>query len=346
MIRFMTVILVAVSMEIVAERAAGQDPTVNQNRKDLEKRDPILLAHRGLVRHAPENTLPAFAAAVELGLSIELDVYQTGDGQLVVIHDNTLDRTTDGTGDVTEMALAEIRKLDAGGWFHPSFAGLKVPTLDEAFQLIRQRQRRPVTIALNMKVISPGIEARIVKLVEKHGLFDQLFAFGQPAESSRRFKQANRKLRTTEVKIYDSEHFARALKNPLADCLWVGFIPSRDEMKQARGLGKQVWLSLHIGDNRPDIWDKARASQMDGICTDWPLECRVHWRTDKTDARGAQNRTSNSPDASKLAIVKTWNDLLKQPPIDVGDGVKVRLGIEATTCPQWSGVLVYCYCEG
>jgi hypothetical protein len=154
--------------------------------------------------------------------------------------------------------------------------------LDEAFQLIRQRQREPVTIALNMKVISPGIEETIVKLVEKHGLFDQLFAFGQPAESSRRFKQADPNLRTTIVKIYDSSQFASALKDPLADCLWVGSIPSRDEMEQAHRLGKQVWLSLHIGDKRPDIWDKARASQMDGICTDWPLECRLHWR--KQDA--------------------------------------------------------------
>jgi len=283
MICFMRVILVAVSMEIVAERAAGQDPTANQNRKDLEKRDPILLSHRGLVRHAPENTLPAFAAAVELGLSIELDVYQTGDKQLVVIHDKTVDRTTNGTGEVTNMTLAEIRRMDAGSWFHPTYAGLKVPTLEEAFQLIRQRQRKPVTIALNMKVISPGIEANIVELVAKYDLFEQLFAFGQPEGSSRRFKQANPKLRTTEVKIYDSEHFSRALTNPLADCLWVGFIPSRYEMDQARGLGKQVWLSLHIGDKSLDIWDKARASRMDGICTDWPLECRLHWRKQDTE---------------------------------------------------------------
>jgi glycerophosphoryl diester phosphodiesterase len=241
-------------------------------------RDPVLLAHRGLVRHAPENTLPAFASAVALGVSIELDVYQTRDNQLVVIHDNTVDRTTNGSGDVTKMTLAEIRKLDAGGWFHPRFAGLKVPTLAEVFGLIRKRQRKPVTIALNMKVISPGIEARITKLVDKYDLFDQLFAFGQPAESSRLFKQANPKLRTTVVKIYDSKQFAAALKNPLADCLWVGFVPSREEMTRAHRHKRQVWLSLNIADRRTDIWDKARASGMDGICTNWALDCRVHWR--------------------------------------------------------------------
>ena len=240
--------------------------------------DPILLAHRGLVRHAPENTLPAFASAIELGLSIELDVYQTRDEQLVVIHDNTVDRTTNGSGEVNSLTLAEIRKLDASSWFDPSFADQRVPTLEEVFQLVRERQRGPVTIALNMKVISPGIESRIVALVEKYGLFDQLFAFGQPRASSQRFKQADSRLRTTIVKIYDAQQFATALRDPLADCLWVGFVPSAKSMQRAHQLGKQVWLSLQISQKRPDIWDQARASKMDGICTDWPLECQRHWR--------------------------------------------------------------------
>ena len=267
------VAVVAVILFAACPQAVAQQDTVIK--------DPVLLSHRGLVRHAPENTLPAFEAAIALGASIELDVYQTKDGQLVVIHDNTVDRTTNGTGPIGDLTLAQIRKLDAGSWFHPRFRGLKVPTLDEAFGVIKQRQRTPITIALNMKVISPGIEAKIVRVVEKYDLFDQLFAFGQPAESSRRFKAANRKLRTTIVKIYDSKQFATALKDPLADCLWVGYVPGREEMEQAHRLKKQVWLSLHIGNRRPDIWDRARASGMDGICTDWPLECRLHWRTTK-----------------------------------------------------------------
>ena len=253
---------------------APPEPETNELPKD-----PILLAHRGLVQHAPENTLPSFAAAIALGLSIELDVYQTRDGHLVVIHDKTVDRTTNGTGEVNEMTLAEIRKLDAGSWFDPRFTGEKVPTLEEVFKLIRERQRTPVTIALNMKIISPGIEENIVRLVEKYELFDQLFAFGQSSDSSRRFKQANSKLRTT-VYLNDSQadQFAEALRDPIADCLWVRFIPSAEAMEQARQLGKQVWLALHIGEHRPDIWDAARANKIDGICTDWPLVCSRHWR--------------------------------------------------------------------
>ena len=241
--------------------------------------DPILLAHRGLVQHAPENTLPAFAAAIELGLSIELDIYQTCDEHLVVIHDKTVERTTNGTGEVIKMTLAEIRKLDAGSWFDRRFSGEKVPTLEEVFKLIRERQRTPVTIALNMKVISPGIEEKIVRLVEKYELFDQLCAFGQPSDSSHRFKQANPKLRTT-VYLNNSEagRFAATLHDPLADCLWVHFMPNAEAVEQAHKLGKHVWLALHIGEKQPDIWDKARAIKIDAICTDWPLECSQHWR--------------------------------------------------------------------
>ena len=176
------------------------------------------------------------------------------------------------------MTLAEIRKLDAGSWFDPRFAGEKIPTLEEVFQLIRERQRTPVSIGLNMKVISPGIEQNIVQLVEKYDLFDQLFAFGQPIDSTRRFKEANPKLRTTTQHIRDIEQFDADLRDPLANDLWVVFVPDAKAVEQAHKLGKRVWISLHIAENRPDTWDKARASKVDGICTDWPLECCLHWR--------------------------------------------------------------------
>lgn len=254
--------------------AASPEPMANES-----VADPIVLAHRGLVQHAPENTLPAFAAAIELGLSIELDVYQTRDEHLVVIHDKTVERTTNGIGEVIQMTLAEIRKLDAGSWFDTRFSGEKVPTLEEVFKLVRERQRTAVKIALNMKVISPGIEKNIVRLVEKYELFDQLCAFGQPRDSSHRFKQANPKLQTTVyLNSSEAEQFTVALQDPLADCLWVHFIPTAKGMEQAHKLGKQVWLGLHIGEKQPDTWDKARSIKMNAICTDWPLECSQHWR--------------------------------------------------------------------
>src|SRR5215212_3812774 len=84
------------------------------------------IAHRGGSTSAPENTLAAFRNAITQGADwLEFDVQMTKDGALVVIHDETVDRTTDGTGAVAEMTLEQIRRLDAGRWFDPKFAGEK-----------------------------------------------------------------------------------------------------------------------------------------------------------------------------------------------------------------------------
>jgi glycerophosphoryl diester phosphodiesterase len=100
----------------------------------------LLFAHRGACARAPENTLAAFEAAIRLGAdAIECDVRLTRDGVPIVIHDDTVDRTTDGRGAVGEMTLPEIRRLDAGSWFAPPCPGERIPTLDETLALARGR---------------------------------------------------------------------------------------------------------------------------------------------------------------------------------------------------------------
>ncbi|MEJ2581150.1 MAG: glycerophosphodiester phosphodiesterase family protein, partial [Acidobacteriota bacterium] len=90
-----------------------------------------VIAHRGFSGAAPENTLAAVRAAIEVGADMaEIDVTLSADMQVVVIHDATLDRTTNGSGEVSRFALEDLRKLDAGSWFDPSFAGEIIPTLD------------------------------------------------------------------------------------------------------------------------------------------------------------------------------------------------------------------------
>src|SRR5258707_15216110 len=96
----------------------------------------MVIAHRGEHLHHPENTMAAFQAAIDAGADyFELDVRTTSDGKFVIMHDNTLDRTTNGTGEVYKHTFDEIRALDAGAKFSPAFAGTKVPTLDEALEL-------------------------------------------------------------------------------------------------------------------------------------------------------------------------------------------------------------------
>ncbi|NWF65098.1 MAG: glycerophosphodiester phosphodiesterase [Chloroflexi bacterium] len=98
---------------------------------------PILFAHRGDLAHAPENTLPAFSQAIQKGADgIELDAKLTADGHVIVIHDETVDRTTNGKGRVATFTLEAIRRLDAGAWFDSQFTDTKVPLLDEVFETV------------------------------------------------------------------------------------------------------------------------------------------------------------------------------------------------------------------
>ena len=98
-----------------------------------------IFAHRGSKATHPENTLASFEEAVRVGSDgIELDVHLTKDGHLVVIHDETVDRTTNGTGEIRNLTLAEIKAMDAGSWFHNKYAGEKIPTLEEVLLLLTE----------------------------------------------------------------------------------------------------------------------------------------------------------------------------------------------------------------
>jgi glycerophosphoryl diester phosphodiesterase len=98
---------------------------------------PKVIGHRGAAGHAPENTLAGFRAAKALGVGwVEFDVHLTVDGRCVVIHDDLVDRTTDGQGEVGQMMLEELASLDAGTWFDPGFVGETVPTLEEVIDLL------------------------------------------------------------------------------------------------------------------------------------------------------------------------------------------------------------------
>jgi len=100
---------------------------------------PRLIGHRGLAAHAPENTLVGIRTAAAHGLDwVEFDAKLTADGIVILMHDATLDRTTDGSGPVAKRSFDAIRKLDAGRWFAPAFAGERVPTLVDALSLLSE----------------------------------------------------------------------------------------------------------------------------------------------------------------------------------------------------------------
>jgi len=108
--------------------------------------------HRGAAGLAPENTLAAFRKAIELGVdALEMDLHVTRDGEVVIIHDETLDRTTDGRGSIADLPLEEIRRRDAGRKFAPSFQGERVPTLREVIELVRASGNSRLRMDLEIK---------------------------------------------------------------------------------------------------------------------------------------------------------------------------------------------------
>ena len=135
---------------------------------------PTIFAHRGASAHAPENTLAAFELAIRQGaLAMELDATLCSGGQVVVIHDDTVKRTTGAPGVVRKMPLAAIRELDAGSWFAPAFKGEKIPTLAEVFETVGKR------IFINVEIknyASPldDLPDHLASLVVKHGMVNRV----------------------------------------------------------------------------------------------------------------------------------------------------------------------------
>jgi glycerophosphoryl diester phosphodiesterase len=129
---------------------------------------PLIIAHRGASVQAPENTMPAFRRAIELGADgIELDVHMSADGYLAVIHDETLDRTSNGKGLVKDRTLAELKSLDFGSWFSGDFKGEKIPELEEVLQLLSGWDGLLDIEIKNGPVFYPGIEKAVADALKK-----------------------------------------------------------------------------------------------------------------------------------------------------------------------------------
>ncbi len=127
----------------------------------------IAVAHRGASAYAPENTVAAFDEAVRLhAKAVEFDIQLSADGAIVVIHDETLQRTTNGRGRVKDYQLFDLLRLDAGSWLHPRFAGTRIPTLDEALLAIGPHAL-PV---LELKAPIPG--ALLLQHLQRYDLLD------------------------------------------------------------------------------------------------------------------------------------------------------------------------------
>lgn len=155
------------------------------------------MAHRGWSSKAPENTISSIQLAVQEDKIdyIELDVQLTKDGVPVVIHDFTLERTTNGQGYIKDMTYEQLAKLDAGSWYSEQFIGAKIPTLAEVFQAVQGKK------ILNLELkktpsIYHGMEEKILALIEKYKLRDNVYLTSFDHQSIKKVKQLDDRIET------------------------------------------------------------------------------------------------------------------------------------------------------
>ncbi|MGQ9722938.1 MAG: glycerophosphodiester phosphodiesterase [Candidatus Jordarchaeum sp.] len=145
---------------------------------------PLLIAHRGASFYEPENTLRSIKRALDFGVDgVEIDVRSSIEGNIIVIHDETVDRTTNGTGKVRDMSLLELRSLDAG-------KGEKIPLLEEVLELVRDK----TLLVIELKIA--GIEERVLKVIKDYDALDSVLLSSFIHGSVKRVKEINPKVNT------------------------------------------------------------------------------------------------------------------------------------------------------
>ncbi|MBU6294125.1 MAG: hypothetical protein KJS91_05520 [Planctomycetes bacterium] len=232
-----------------------------------------VVPHRGLLRHAPENTLANFRACLELGMGFEFDVQRAGDGALVCIHDDTLDRTTNGKGRVADTPLASIRELDAGAWFHPRFKGERVPTVEEVLALVAAHRRKGVLVAVDLK--AAHVEAEVAALAQRLGALERLLfigrAIGEPAVRANIMKQCPKA--ACAALANTPADFDAALEAADASWVYFRFVPTPGLMERVHKAGKKGFIAgVTVAGVEPANWKAAAAAGIDGLLTDHPLE--------------------------------------------------------------------------
>jgi arylsulfatase A-like enzyme/glycerophosphoryl diester phosphodiesterase len=233
---------------------------------------PWVVGHRGLARHAPENTLRNMHACLELHVGIELDVRRARDAALVVLHDPTLNRTTTGRGKVGDFTVAQLKKLDAGSWFDSAFQDERIPTLEEVFALRAKFPASAGLIAVDLK--EPDTEEDVLRLAAKHGVVDRLVFIGlaitMPEVRQRLHKAAPR---AASAVLATPETFDKVLADPDASWIYLRHVPDRAEVTRIHAAGKRVFLSgPQVAALETDAWKQAASAGVDAILTDYPLE--------------------------------------------------------------------------
>jgi glycerophosphoryl diester phosphodiesterase len=230
-------------------------------------RKPWVIAHRGASGNAPENTLAAFERAVALGAGfIETDLHLTRDARFVAIHDATLERTTNGKGNVKDFTLAEIRKLDAGMWFDREFMGQKVPTLEE---IIEFAEKHDVIFYLELKYEAAwGMHHSLMGALEKSGGAARSIVISSSESTLAALRQVDPSAMMGLIFDEPNQDYAKAgIELGVRQLCPHMSLVSPELVEQAHGLDLQVatWTVDDAAAMRAMI-----AAKVDGIMTNFP----------------------------------------------------------------------------
>ncbi|MBD3861054.1 glycerophosphodiester phosphodiesterase [Bacillus sp. 28A-2] len=229
-----------------------------------------IIAHRGSSSAAPENTIAAFDLAVQQGADyIELDVQLTLDQHVAVIHDDTVDRTTDGSGLVKSYTLDQLKKLDAGSWFGERFANERIPTLQEILE--RYSQRIGILIEIKHPKHQIGIEKEVVDIINRFAYSRHIMIQSFDAQALQRVKAFAPSLKTAFIikpSILKLAKRKLAVYSSFADCLnmkktminrwWIDCIHSF-------GMDVFIWT---VKDQKTA--NRIKKYPIDGVVTDHP----------------------------------------------------------------------------
>jgi len=229
-----------------------------------------VVGHRGAMGHCPENTLASFERGLELGADwIELDVHLSRDDALVVIHDETVDRTTNGHGAVRDHTLAELKALDAGGWFGPEYAGQRIPALDEVLAWARQRNTILDIEIKNAPVYYAGIEAAVVEAVRRFEMTEQVIVISFDHAAVKQVKALEPRVATGVLYAGRPVDAGLSLaRQAQADAIlphWVYVTAADVAAAHAAGLSVAPWAS-----SDPEVLRHLVAARVDAIGTNHP----------------------------------------------------------------------------
>lgn len=215
--------------------------------------------HRGYSLHYPENTLPGLQAAKAFGATtVEIDVVLTADGELILLHDLTVDRTTNGHGFAADLSLAQIEKLDAGAWLDPRFAGTKIPTLGE---VLSWAKREAMGIVLEIKEAERPDRAaeRIAELARSTDTVDRVIVISFDHVILKQLRDGHPEMRTEAITHARHVDLAGVLRGCGASSVSIELDMFRaDDARALHDAGFAIRLSMPRPDRLVEFWRGGR----------------------------------------------------------------------------------------